>query len=96
MRSGNRHVAQDDPQHAAGNGLLDRRTLFRAGAAVAASAGIAGSAKAAGPLQVEPWMRTVGAPFTAYGQPSHFELHAWLFRPSPDGILSFWNRNVSC
>jgi hypothetical protein len=30
------------------------------------------------------------------GQPSHFELHAWLFRPSPDGVLSFWNRNVSC
>jgi sulfane dehydrogenase subunit SoxC len=72
MRSGNRRVVQE-LRHAAGNGLLDRRALFRAGAAAAASAGFAGSANAAGPLQVEPWMREVGAPFTAYGQPSHFE-----------------------
>ena len=72
MRSGKRRVAQE-LRHAAGNGLLDRRALFRAGAAAAASAGFASSANATGPLQVEPWMREVGAPFTAYGQPSHFE-----------------------
>src|SRR5271166_4480445 len=73
MRNKIRRAAQDDLQPVAGNGLLDRRALMRAGAAVAASAGLAGSAKAAGPLQVEPWMREVGAPFAPYGQPSHFE-----------------------
>jgi sulfane dehydrogenase subunit SoxC len=73
MRSRHRRLTQDDPQPAAGNGLLDRRALFRAGAAAAASAGFVGSANAAGTLQVEPWMRAVGAPFTPYGQPSHFE-----------------------
>jgi sulfane dehydrogenase subunit SoxC len=73
MRSRLRRLTQDDPQPAAGNGLLDRRMLFRAGAAAAATAGFAGSANATGPLQVEPWMRAVGAPFTPYGQPSHFE-----------------------
>src|SRR5271165_3798461 len=73
MRNKIRRAAQDDPQPVAGNGLLDRRALLRAGAAAAAGAGLAGSANAAGPLQVEPWMREVGAPFAPYGQPSHFE-----------------------
>src|ERR1019366_251803 len=53
----------------AGNGLVDRR-LFLAGSA----AGVAfpGPA-AAGELAVEPWMKTPGAPFVPYGQPSRFE-----------------------
>jgi sulfane dehydrogenase subunit SoxC len=73
MRRKDRRTTQVDLPPAAGNGLLDRRALFRAGAAAAASAGFASQANAAGPLQVEPWMREVGAPFTPYGQPSHFE-----------------------
>jgi hypothetical protein len=73
MRSKIRGAAQDRPQPVAGNGLLDHRALFRTGVAVAASAGFAGSANAAKPLQVEPWMRELGAPFSPYGQPSHFE-----------------------
>jgi sulfane dehydrogenase subunit SoxC len=73
MRSKDRRTIQVDPQPVAANGLLHRRALFRAGAAAAAGAGFTGSANATGPLQVEPWMREVGAPFTAYGQPSHFE-----------------------
>jgi sulfane dehydrogenase subunit SoxC len=73
MRSRIRREKHNDLPVAAGNGLLDRRALFRAGAAVAASAGFASSADATGPLQVEPWMREVGAPFVPYGQPSHFE-----------------------
>src|ERR1700748_629226 len=72
MRSKYRRAAQHEVQPAAGNGLLDRRALFRAGAG-AAAAGFAGSANAAGTLKVEPWMREVGAPFTPYGQPSKFE-----------------------
>jgi len=73
MRSKIRRAKQDDLQPVAGNGLLDRRALFRASAAVAAGTGFAGSANAVGPLEVEPWMREVGAPFAPYGQPSHFE-----------------------
>lgn len=73
MRSKIRRAKQDDLQPVAGNGLLDRRALLRVGATVAAGAGLAGSANAVEPLQVEPWMREVGAPFAPYGQPSHFE-----------------------
>jgi sulfane dehydrogenase subunit SoxC len=73
MRSNDRRTTPDDLQPVAGNGLLDRRALFRVGAAAAAGAGFAGTAIAAEPLKVEPWMREVGAPFTPYGQPSHFE-----------------------
>lgn len=29
-------------------------------------------------------------------QGSHYELHAWVYRKSPDGVLSFWNKNVGC
>ena len=73
MRSKFRSAMQDRPQPVAGNGLMDRRAFFRTGAAVAAGAGFAGSASAVEPLQVEPWMREVGAPFSPYDQPSHFE-----------------------
>jgi len=73
MRNGIRRAGKCDLQPVAGNGLLDRRALFRAGAAMAAGAGFARSANATGPLQIEPWMREVGAPFVPYGQPSHFE-----------------------
>jgi sulfane dehydrogenase subunit SoxC len=61
-----------DIEPAAGNGLLVRRALFRAGAALAAAGGIARTAHAE-PLRVAPWMREPGAPFTPYGQPSRFE-----------------------
>jgi sulfane dehydrogenase subunit SoxC len=52
-----------------GKGLVDRR-LFLSGAA--AGAALSGSALA-GELAVEPWMKTPGSPFVAYGQPSRFE-----------------------
>jgi sulfane dehydrogenase subunit SoxC len=61
-----------DAEQVAGNGLLHRRSLFRAGAAFAAGGGIVASAQAE-PLKVAPWMREPGAPFVPYGQPSHFE-----------------------
>ena len=35
-------------------------------------------------------------PGAVAGQPSHFELHAWVGRRSPAGVLSFWNKGVSC
>jgi sulfane dehydrogenase subunit SoxC len=56
---------------AAGNGLLDRR-IFLTGAA-AAGASIATTNKTLGEaLPTEPWMKTPGSPFVAYGQPSRF------------------------
>jgi sulfane dehydrogenase subunit SoxC len=58
------------PEQAAGNGLIDRRIFLSAGAAAAAS-GLAPAA--ADPLPVEPYMRTPGAGFAAYGQPSKHE-----------------------
>ncbi len=73
MRSSIRPSLQAEVLPVAGNGLLDRRALFRAAAVVATGAGFVDSANAAGPLQVEPWMREVGGPFVPYGQPSHFE-----------------------
>lgn len=30
------------------------------------------------------------------GQSEHFELHAWVHGSNPDGILSFFNPDVSC
>jgi sulfane dehydrogenase subunit SoxC len=58
---------------AAGNGLLDRR-IFLTGGAAAAGASIAMPDKVLGAeaLPVEPWMKTPGSPFVAYGQPSGY------------------------
>ncbi len=61
-----------DEEPVAGNGLLNRRYFLRAGAA--AAGGLAGLANAkAEPLAVPDWMKQPGAPFQAYGQPSHYE-----------------------
>jgi sulfane dehydrogenase subunit SoxC len=62
---------------AAGNGILDRRifvqhTLLASAAGVAAAPAII-TAAGAEPLAIAPWMKTPGADFTAYGQPSRFE-----------------------
>jgi sulfane dehydrogenase subunit SoxC len=69
---GRKRSPGDAPELAAGNGLLDRRTLL---AAAAGGAGLAaaGPAVGAAELSVEPWMREPGAPFVGYGQPSRFE-----------------------
>lgn len=31
-----------------------------------------------------------------FGQEPHFELHVWIHRPNPDGMLAFFNPEVSC
>lgn len=67
----------DEPEQAAGNGLLDRRFFLTGSAAVIGSATLADQAVTADALPVEtlpiePWMRTPGSPFTAYGQPSKY------------------------
>src|ERR1700760_469841 len=60
-----------EPEQAAGNGLLDRRLFLSAGAASIGSAALPDHSAAEG-LPVEPWMKTPGSPFTAYGQPSSY------------------------
>lgn len=62
-------------EHAAGNGILNRR-VFLEGAFVAVATGAAGAgatAARAEPLAVSPWMHEPGAAFAPYGQPSRFE-----------------------
>jgi sulfane dehydrogenase subunit SoxC len=57
---------------AAGNGLLDRRIFLTAGAAATAGVAMPDRTLGAEALQVEPWMKTPGSPFVAYGQPSGY------------------------
>jgi sulfane dehydrogenase subunit SoxC len=68
----NRSSAQDDKAAAAGNGLLDRRSLLSA--ATGSMVGlIASPAAAKKEIELEPWMEQPGSPFVGYGQPSKFE-----------------------
>src|SRR5262245_37599130 len=65
---------QDQPDQVAGNGILNRRIfLERALVAGAAGAGLGATGAGAEPLAVAPWMKTPGANFASYGQPSRFE-----------------------
>ena len=66
------------PERAAGNGLIDRRLFLAGGVALASEAA------RADPLPVEPYMRTPGAGFAAYGQPSNHESKtARIFASAP-------------
>jgi sulfane dehydrogenase subunit SoxC len=66
----------------AGNGILSRR-LFLQGALAAGAAGAGIRGASAEPLAVEPWMKTPGAAFSGYGQPSRFEARVERFIPPP-------------
>lgn len=30
------------------------------------------------------------------GMPVHYDLHAWIWQPNPDGVFAAWNPNISC
>jgi sulfane dehydrogenase subunit SoxC len=60
------------PEPAAGNGILNRR-IFLEAALTAGAAGTSLSSASAEPLAVQPWMKSPGANFAPYGQPSRFE-----------------------
>ncbi len=60
------------PEPAAGNGILNRR-IFLEAALAAGAAGTSLSSASAEPLAVQPWMKSPGANFAPYGQPSRFE-----------------------
>ena len=55
-----------------GTSASNRRRFLKHGAALAATAGVAQSARAQN-LAGQPWERVYGAAFTGYGQPSRFE-----------------------
>jgi sulfane dehydrogenase subunit SoxC len=58
----------------AGNGILNRRIFLERSLLVgAAGLGASASGALAEPLTVPRWSTEPGGPFTAYGQPSHFE-----------------------
>ena len=65
-------IRKTSAEPAAGNGILNRR-IFLEGALVAGAAGASVSAASAQPLAIEPWMKTPGANFEPYGQPSRYE-----------------------
>jgi sulfane dehydrogenase subunit SoxC len=70
---------------AAGNGILSRR-FFLEQALAAGGAGIAATSALAEPLTVPRWSKEPGAPFTAYGQPSHYEnkvVRTWAAPANP-------------
>ena len=77
-------------ERVAGNGLLHRRLFLTAGAAAMGAGATAGQAAAA-PLAIEPWMKTPGAPFNGYGQPSKYEekvARTWASAPGTTGTGS--------
>src|SRR5215471_19967161 len=72
-------------EHAAGNGILNRR-IFLERTLAAGAAGIGASAASAEPLAVSPWSKQPGTDFTAYGQPSRFEdkvVRTWAAPANP-------------
>ena len=73
---------QGPAEPVASNGILSRR-LFLEGGLVAGAAGIAASSAAAEPLVVQSWMKTPGAGFVGYGQPSRFEEKTVRLIPPP-------------
>jgi sulfane dehydrogenase subunit SoxC len=64
-------------EHVAGNGLLHRRIFLTQGVALMSAGGIsalsAGSAAAADPPNIPPWMRAPGAGMSGYGSPAKYE-----------------------
>jgi sulfane dehydrogenase subunit SoxC len=71
---GGKRLAGDRPVPAAGNGLLDRRVLLGAAAALGSiGAPVSRPTAEAAELSVQPWMTEPGEPFVGYGQPSKYE-----------------------
>jgi sulfane dehydrogenase subunit SoxC len=75
---------REEPEHAAGNGILNRRVfLQRAVLTGVASAGTGATAALAEPLAVPSWMKQPGAALSGYGQPSRFESKVVRAVPPP-------------
>jgi sulfane dehydrogenase subunit SoxC len=78
---------RDTLQPAAGNGLIDRRALFRGGTILASAigAGLGVSNAAAEPLVDDPWSVSPGGVIPAYQSPSRFEKDAVRTLSNPTG-----------
>jgi sulfane dehydrogenase subunit SoxC len=79
-----KETEHEEPEHAAGNGILSRR-VFLEGAmlAGAATAGTGVTSALAEPLAVPSWMKQPGAALSGYGQPSRFESKVLRAVPAP-------------
>ena len=64
-------AGEDSP--IAGGGLLDRRHFLRNSLVMGATAGSLVLSYDTEGAEIQPWMKTPGAPFTNYGQPAPFE-----------------------
>lgn len=60
-------------EHAAGNGILNRRVFLERAMLTGAAVGVGAAPASAEPLAVPRWMKEPGAALSAYGQPSRFE-----------------------
>lgn len=63
----------DEPEPAAGNGLLHRRLFLTRGLTLAGAVGVSGSAAAQTAPKRPDWMMRPGTGLSSYGQPSKFE-----------------------
>ena len=81
-----KRLAANDAKAAAGNGLLDRRSLLGAATTGSMTALIACPA-AKSELALEPWMREPGSPFVGYGQPSRFEVKVTRISSTAPGTI---------
>lgn len=70
----------DDLQPVGGGGLLDRRLFLKQSLAFGTGAGLTMAGLEAGAAEPPVWMKTPGAPFSNYGQPSPHEKEAirWI------------------
>jgi len=75
---------REEPEHAAGNGILNRRVFLEQAVLTGAVAASTGATSAmAEPLAVPSWMKQPGAALSGYGQPSRFESKVVRAVPAP-------------
>jgi hypothetical protein len=88
-----RSSAPDEKAAAAGNGLLDRRSLLSASNRQHGRADCPPAA-AKKEIELEPWMEESGSPFVGYGQPSGPVMAPvrQLIRPVRMLNKGFWGR----
>ncbi len=70
-------------EHAAGNGILNRRVFLERAMLTGAAVGVGAAPASAEPLAVPRWMKEPGAALSAYGQPSRFESKVVRAVPAP-------------
>jgi sulfane dehydrogenase subunit SoxC len=87
MRSSRKTRRREDLEAVAGNGLLDRRSLLRGGAAFAAAMTgyVLSDSAAAQQFADDPWSVSAGSLLTEYGVPARFEKNVARTLSNPKG-----------